>query len=261
MARTVRVAGVLCGAAGGLALLATPAAAHISPDETEVPAGAFATVTLSVPHGCDESPTRQLSIQIPESIVSVTPQVHPGWDIAVEEEPLAEPIEDEGETITERISTVTFTAQAGNELPVHYRDAFTLGYQAPETPGEWLFFKTVQTCVEGETAWIEEYTGEGEEPEAPAPAVMVTDAEADAHGGGTEDEASGDEMADDAASTGDDAAATEDQAAATQESGSDDGDSSTGLAVAGLVVGGLGLGAGGLALARTRKSTAGGAQE
>ena len=59
---------------------------------------------------------------------------------------------------------------------------FTLGFQAPDTPGEYLFFKTIQTCAVGETAWIEEYTGEGEEPEHPAPAVLVTEAGEDGHG-------------------------------------------------------------------------------
>ena len=33
-----------------------------------------------------------------------------------------------------------------------------IGFQAPETAGETLYFKTIQTCIEGETAWIEEWT-------------------------------------------------------------------------------------------------------
>jgi uncharacterized protein YcnI len=236
MARTVRVAAVLCGVAGAVALLASPAGAHVTPDETEVPADAFSAVTLSVPHGCEESPTRQLRIEIPEGIVSVTPQVHPGWEIEVEEEELDEPIEGEGDPITERIATVTYTAERGNELPAHFRDSFTLGYRAPDTPGEYLFFKTVQTCVEGETAWIEEYTGEGEEPEHPAPAVLVTDAQDDGHGGG--DEAAGD----DAGSAG-----------GEEASATTDADDSTGLAVAAMVIGVLGLGTGVLALIRSQK--------
>jgi periplasmic copper chaperone A len=150
--------------------------------------------------------------------------VLPGWDIEVVTEALPEPIEgSHGEEITERESEVIFTAQAGSELADGFRQSYTLGFQAPDTPGEHLFFKTIQTCVEGETAWIQEYTGEGEEPEHPSPVVLVTEAEGDGHG-----------------------------AAAPDDDDDSDSDSATGIAIAGLVVGALGLVAGGTALARSR---------
>ncbi|MGH9210092.1 MAG: YcnI family protein [Acidimicrobiales bacterium] len=244
MRMTVRgliVAGVV---AGGATLLAPPAGAHITPDKDEVPADSFNSVTLTVPHGCEESPTRAIAVEVPEGINSITPQVNSGWDIEVATEELPEPIDDgEGGELTERDSVVTFTAQPGNELPVNYRTQFTLGFRTPDTPGEYLFFKTVQTCVEGETAWIEEYTGEGEEPEHPSPVLLVSEAEPE----GGED-----------AATEDDVAASEDEAAAGDAAGDtaeDDSDSSTGLAAAGLVVGLLGLAAGGFALFRTRSSS------
>lgn len=239
--RAVVVAGVV---AGGATLLAQPAGAHISPDKDEVAAGSFNSVTLTVPHGCEESPTRVLTVEVPEGINTITPQVNPGWTIEVATEELPEPIDDgEGGELTERDATVTFTAEAGNELPPHYRTQFTLGFRTPETPGEYLFLKTVQTCIEGETAWIEEYTGEGEEPEHPSPAVLVTEAEPE---GGEEPEA------EEVAAEGDEAADGDEAAAADSD---DDSDSSAGIAVAGLVAGLLGLAAGGLALFRTRGAT------
>jgi uncharacterized protein YcnI len=256
MAKTAGRLGAVGVAAAGLLLLASPAGGHVAPDKEEVPAGAFTDVALTVGHGCEDSPTRQVSIQVPEAIVSVTPEVRPGWEIAVEEEQLDEPVGGEGEQVTERISTVTYTAASGNELPPHYRDTFTLGFQAPESPGEPLFFKTVQRCVEGEIAWIEEYTGEGEEPDNPAPVVMVTEAAADghAHGDGeAEGESDGEERT--TTPTEEEVAVDAEQAAA--EGSGDDGDDSTGLAIAGLVVGGLGLATGGWALSRTRKAAAG----
>jgi uncharacterized protein YcnI len=242
--KTVRVLGALGAAAGGVVLAAGPASAHISPDKDEVAAGAFSSVTLTVPHGCEDSPTKQLTIQVPEQLNEVSPQVHPGWDIEVTNEDLPEPIDDgEGGEITERSKEVVFTAQRGNELQPHFRDQFTLGYQAPDAEGETLYFKVIQTCVEGETPWIEEWDGEGEEPEHPAPAVMITAATGDEHGGGEE--------ADEAAAEGEEVAA--DNASATSDDSSDDSDSSTGIAVAGLVAGLLGLAAGGFALVKSRK--------
>jgi uncharacterized protein YcnI len=238
MRKTVRALGALSAAAGGLMLTAGPASAHITPDKDEVPADGFTSVTLTVPHGCEESPTKQLTIEVPEALNEVGPQVHPGWDVEVKTEDLPQPVDDgEGGEITERMSQVVFTAERGNELPPHFRDTFTLGFRAPDAEGDHLFFKTVQTCVEGETPWIEEYTGEGEEPEHPAPAVLIGPAEAE------EDAPEAQAVA----APGDDAAA--------DDSSSNDGDSATGIAVAGLVAGLLGLGAGGLALVKTRKPT------
>jgi periplasmic copper chaperone A len=246
MRTTARMAAGGSGVAAALLLTlvaAPPAGAHITPDKEEVPAGGYTQVTLTVPHGCEESPTRQLAVEIPEGLVSVTPMVHPGWDIDTTEVTLDEPVDLHGEEVTESVGQVTFTAQDGNELPPEFRDAFTIGFRTPETPGEWLFFKTVQTCVEGETAWIEEYTGEGEEPEHPAPALRIGPAEEE----GAEDAAAAD------TGSGDGAPADGESAAADT---TDDGDSSTGIAVAGLVVGLLGLAAGGLALLQARRLTA-----
>lgn len=233
MRASARTAAAIAGAGIALAVLAAPASAHVSPDKKEVPAGGFTAVALTVGHGCEDSPTREVVIQVPDGINNVTPAVIPGWDIAVATEALPEPIEgSHGEEITERESEVTFSARPGSELADGFRQSFTLGFQAPDTPGEHLFFKTIQTCVEGETAWIEEFTGDGEEPEHPSPAVLVTPAEepADAEPVATE------------------------EIAASSDAESDGDGSATGLAVAGLVAGLLGLGAGSAALVRAGRA-------
>lgn len=235
--KTVRIAAAAGAGVAALAL-AGPASAHVSPDKTEVAAGAYTAVTLSAGHGCDGLPTTAFEVQIPAPINDVTPAVLPGWDIAIETEPLDPPVEGpHGEQITERESVVTYTAQPGNELPDGFRQSITIGFKAPDTPGEHLFFKTIQHCVEGENAWIEEYTGDGEEPENPAPVLLVTAASGDGHGGAAAPDDSTDQVAAPVPAADDD---------------SDDG-ASTGIAVAGLVAGLLGLGAGGAALARSRK--------
>ncbi|HEY9557699.1 MAG TPA: YcnI family protein [Acidimicrobiales bacterium] len=223
---------VSAGAVAGLALLATasPATAHVSPDKTEVPVGAYTSVALTTGHGCEDSPTTSMAIQIPESIPNVTPAIVAGWDVAIETVPLDEPLEgSHGSQINEREAVVTYTAQPGQELADGFRQSFTIGFQAPDAPGELLFFKTIQTCVEGETAWIEEHTGEGEEPETPAPLVRVV--------------AAGDDG---------DASLVTESAGADADGSDDDGGGSDALAIAGLVAGLVGLAAGGTALVRTQ---------
>jgi uncharacterized protein YcnI len=231
-----------------------PASAHVSADKSEVPAGGFTAVTLTVPHGCEASPTTNIEIEVPELILNVTPSIVAGWDVEVATEPLDEPVEgSHGEQITERESVVTYTAQPGNELPDGFRQSFTLGFQAPDAEGEFLFFKTIQNCVEGQTAWIEEYTGEGEEPEAPAPAVQIVAAEGDGHGGGADDDETDEETTETTEAEADGASDGE-SAAGDGGATDDDGGSSNGLAVAGLVAGLGGLARGGVAFSRTGKT-------
>lgn len=236
---------------GALALgLTAPAGAHISPDKGEVPAGGYTTVTFTVGHGCEDSPTREVAFQIPEGILNASPQVLAGWDVVATESALDEPIPGEGgdEAQTERVSEITWTAQAGNELDPHFRQTFTIGFKAPETAEGPLSFPVIQRCVEGETAWIDETVEGEEEPENPAPFVTLGPAEGDGHGGGDDATASD---AEETAAEGDEEAAG--ATPASNESDSDDGDSN-GLAIAGLIFGLLGLGAGGTALLRSSKS-------
>jgi uncharacterized protein YcnI len=235
-------AGVAAGVAF-VALSAGPASAHVYTEETEVAAGAFSQVTLVVPHGCEGSPTTALEIEVPEGVNSVTPEVHPGWDITVATEPVDPPIEgSHGEQITERDAIITVTAQPGSELADDFRTSFVFGYQAPDAPDTFLFWKTIQTCVEGETAWVTEYTGEGEEPEAPSPVVAVIAAEG---GHGAEEEM--EEPEEEAADT---------TVAAEPISASDDDDDGVDLlSIVALAVGAAGLAFGHIAFARTRSSS------
>ena len=232
-------AGLLALAAGAL-----PAGAHISGDKGEVPAGAYTQVTFTVPHGCEDEPTTAIAISIPEGILNAAPQVVAGWDAETAITALDEPVETaHGEDQTERVSEITWTAQPGNELPSPFRQVFTVGFQAPETPGEDLVFPIVQSCPTAETAWIEVPVEGEEEPEHPAVVVAVGEAEGDGHGSDAAEEEATEEDGD-----AEETATTE---AASSDVDSDDG-GSDGLAVAGVVMGGLGLAAGGAALVKGR---------
>jgi uncharacterized protein YcnI len=228
-------------AAGALVLAAAaPAAAHVTISPSDATAGAYTVLTASVPHGCDGSPTTRVAIQIPEQILSVTPTRHPFYDVRKVMEKLDEPVTDShGNEVTERVDQIVYTA--ADPLPEGQRDAFELSLQLPDTPGETLAFPTVQTCEQGETAWVEVgEDGSEEELEAPAPTVTVLAAE--------EGEGHGD--ADPAAEEAEGEAATAD-VIATTSSGTD----SSALSIAALVAGLLGLAAGLGALVMARRRT------
>lgn len=224
-------------AALALALaVAGPASAHVTVTATDTAAGAYTVLTVSVPHGCDGSPTTKIAVAMPEGVYSVTPTRNPLYDVEKVTEKLDQPVEDaHGNEITERVSQVVYTART--PLPDGERDAFELSLQLPEdAAGETLAFPAIQTCEQGETAWTEEAAEGAEEPEHPAPTITVTDAEEDdAHGAASE------------------TATTVETEPAAAEPADDDEGSGTALGVAGLVAGLLGLAAGVAALVTSRR--------
>jgi periplasmic copper chaperone A len=244
--RTLARLGAFPAATAAIALsLAAPASAHVTATPSTAAAGAYTVVTFSVGHGCEGSPTTRIEIQVPESVLSVTPSRNPFYDVEKTIEKLDEPVADaHGNEVTERTASIVYTAST--PLPDGERDAFELSFQLPDAEGETLSFPTIQTCQEGETGWTEVPADgqDAEELESPAPAFEIVAAEDSGHG----DDAAAEPAADDA-DEADDADASADGSA------DDAGDSSSALGWAGLVAGLLGLAAGGLALARTRSSS------
>jgi periplasmic copper chaperone A len=161
-------------------VVAPAAAAHVTANPTEAPAGSFAMVAFRVPHGCEDSPTTRLTVRIPDGVVFVTPQAVPGWKVSTKTGELAEPIDVEGETITEGVTEVTWR---GGSLSAHEFTDFGISMRLPDQPGETVWFPAVQRCEEGATRWIQ-IPAEGEpEPDEPAPGVTLTASEGE-HGGG-----------------------------------------------------------------------------
>ncbi len=247
--RTLARLGAFPAATAAIALsLAAPAGAHVTATPSTAAAGAYTVVTFSVGHGCEGSPTTKIEIQVPESVLSVTPSRNPFYDVEKTIEKLDEPVADaHGNEVTERTASIVYTAST--PLPDGERDAFELSFQLPDAEGETLSFPTIQTCQKGETSWTEVPADgqDAEELESPAPAFEIVAAEAGGHG----DEAAAEPAADEA----DEADEADGTDASAEESADDAGDSSSALGWAGLVAGLLGLAAGGLALARTRSSS------
>jgi periplasmic copper chaperone A len=141
--------------------VAGPAAAHVSITASETAAGAYTVLTVSVPHGCEGSPTTEVAIHVPEDISEVTPTRNAFYDV---------------EVVSEGVTQVVYTARTA--LPDGQRDTFELSLQIPrDAAGQTLLFPTVQTCEEGSTAWTEVAAdGQSEDDlEHPAPGFLVTE--------------------------------------------------------------------------------------
>lgn len=230
--RTLITASAASLGALALTFAGTAAAqAHVGVSTNTSEAGAYAVATVSVPHGCDASPTTQISIKIPEGIDAVTPTRNAFYSVEKVTETLDTPITDgHGNEVTERVAEVVYTATT--PLPADQRDSFELSLQLPENAaGSTLFFPTVQTCEEGEAAWVQ-IPAEGQdahELELPAPAVEITEAGASSHD-------------------------TEEAETAEAADQSDEGTGGqSALAITGVTLGALGLITGAFALLRSRK--------
>ncbi|GAA1831226.1 YcnI family protein [Agromyces salentinus] len=161
---------------GAVLALAAPlaASAHVTVTPSDTAAGSYSVLTFAFGHGCEASPTTQLTFEMPEEIESVSPTLNPNWTI----EKVAE---------GDRTSQVVYTAVT--PVADGYRDTIALQVHLPEdAAGTTLEFPVLQTCETGETNWNEP-TVEGEaEPEHPAPAITVTEDAADGHGHGASTE-------------------------------------------------------------------------
>jgi periplasmic copper chaperone A len=227
-----RLGAPLAAAAVVTMVAAAPASAHVTVTPSDATAGAFTVLTVSVPHGCDGSPTTRVELQIPEQILSVTPTRNAFYDVDTTVAELDEPVTDEeGNEVTERIGSVVYTAK--EPLPDGMRDTFELSFQVPDAAGETLTFPAIQTCAEEQTAWVEvpEDGQDAEELEHPAPAFEVLPAE----GSGAETTSTSDDSVQEAS------------AEASEES-------SDTLSWVALGMGALGLAVGGTALARSRRT-------
>lgn len=151
---TSRRTGVLItGATAGLLLaVAAPlaASAHVTVTPDAASAGAYSVLTFAFSHGCEDSPTTSLTIDIPEGVDALAPQIEPGWTI--------EAVGADAGIPTQVIYTADAPVENGLRATVTMQAKF-----AEDTEGETLAFPVVQSCVEGETAWVD-LAADGEDP-------------------------------------------------------------------------------------------------
>lgn len=151
---------------------ALPALAHVGLEPAEVTAGSGVTLSFRIGHGCEGEPTETVSVQIPEGVASVRPFPKAGWDLAIETGTLPGPIETDNGTITEGVTVVTWS---GGNLDDAFTDTFQIRATVYGDAGTEVYFPVVQTCADGEHAWIEIPTAGDDDLESPAPGVSLAD--------------------------------------------------------------------------------------
>jgi uncharacterized protein YcnI len=161
----MRFCTVLILAALTAALLAPSAAAHVTLNPDAVPADSFSRFAIRVPTERGV-PTVKLTVRIPEGLTFVSFQPKPGWKRTVQIVKLSKPVTVEGETVTERVGTVTWS---GGKIGPGEFDEFGLSAHVPNSPGRELIFPAVQTYSNGEVVrWIGDPSAD-----EPAPRVKL----------------------------------------------------------------------------------------
>jgi uncharacterized protein YcnI len=137
-----------------LAMAMSPqmAFAHVTAHPNEAPAGTYFQSAFTVPHGCGGEPTLAVRVKIPEGVISVKPQMKPGWEVSIKMRRLQSPVDaGHGRMISETVDEVRWE---GGPLPDAFFDTFGLVMKLPDTPGRTLYFPFVQECSQGVQRWI-----------------------------------------------------------------------------------------------------------
>jgi uncharacterized protein YcnI len=204
---------------------AAPALAHVTAQPGTAEQGSYSVIALRVPTESATAGTVKLQVTLPAGhpIPSVRTTPRPGWTATMTRTPLNPPVEVNGRTVSEVVTSVTWTADPGTRIaPGEFAD-FPLSLGPLPTGVDRLVLPAVQTYGDGEVvAWDQPPAADGSEPEHPAPVVTLTPA-------------------------------TEETVAAAPAGGTDT--TARWLGGAGLLVGALGLGFGAGSVVRGRHRT------
>lgn len=182
---------VTAGLVTGLLVALVPALdayAHVSVSSPDATPGGFGTVVFRVPNESESANTTAISVQLPADtpFPSVEVGAMPGWTATTATSTLPEPVEVEGFTVTDAVSSVTWTAD-GDGLPPEQFGEFQLSVGPFADDVDEVVFTVTQTYSDGEIVEWSDPTVEGQdEPEHPAP-VLALEPAADADGDTSDD--------------------------------------------------------------------------
>jgi uncharacterized protein YcnI len=158
---------------GCLLVACLPAQAHITIDSPAVMAGTYARLVLRVTHGCQGSPTKAVSVYLPEAFRFAKAKVKQGWTISYEKANLARPVQSHGRSLTETTAVIRWE---GGQIPDDQFDEFVLTGRVDESASGRLPLRVLQECEQGQTDWQG-----APDSKAPAPALEVKPAKSRPH--------------------------------------------------------------------------------
>lgn len=121
-------------------LVSQTVSAHVTVKPNQAGISMYQTFSVNVPVE-KEIPTVGIRLVIPEGLSSVTPNVKPGWRIAIKKDGTGEDA---------KVTEITWT---GGTIPAGQRDEFAFSAKTPATPTS-MYWKAYQTYRDGTiVAW------------------------------------------------------------------------------------------------------------
>jgi periplasmic copper chaperone A len=212
----------------GLSIGAGIASAHVTVNPNTAVAGSYTKLTFRVPNESAKASTVKLTVNFPmdHPFASVSIKKQPGWTAKATTSKLSTPIsDDDNATITQAVSSITWTADASGKIALGEFAEFDVSVgPVPKVPS--MAFDAIQTYDDGSVVkWDQPTPASGVEPEYPAPVLTISAAAQTTPANPSA-----------AATT---AAVTASQEAATSSSTSDN--TARILGVVGIIVGAIGL--------------------
>ena len=199
-----RTVAVMAAAAGLVLAAALPASAHVTVSSPDAAPGGFGKLVFRVPNESDSARTTKLVVELPTDtpFASVSTKPVPGWTVEARPTRLPQPVEVNGATVTEAVTTITWTATRGGGLPPDQFTEFEVSAGTfPEDTGS-LAFPTIQTYSDGQVArWVQPVEPGAPEPESPAPVLELAAAGHSSHHGGEDTQAASSDIAPASATT------------------------------------------------------------
>ena len=175
-----RLAGLVALTAVGVLAGAGVAAAHVHVDPSSTATGSYSLLTFQVPNESATAGTTAVRVEIPADrpLASVSWEAVPGWTASVQKGALPAPVTQGDLTLTEAVSSVTWTADPGTSVGPGQFARFLLSV-GPLPDATTLSFPVDQTYDDGTVVrWADPENADGTEAEHPVPAFTLTPATA-----------------------------------------------------------------------------------
>jgi len=184
--------------AAGISLaIAAPLAAmaDFSIDPGQAEPGDYALITVRLPNESETEKTNRVELKLPTDtpITSVRFVPVPGWDAELVRSELPEPVMVGESEITEAVTSIIWTAQAGSELGDGALLLLPISLGPIPDVGS-IVLTAVQTYTDGS---VVSWSGTEEGAEKPAPVLFINDEPVDHNDAAETDDALGDDEAND----------------------------------------------------------------
>lgn len=157
---------------------ALDAYAHVGVSSPDAAPGAeVGKLVFRVPNESDSANTTAITVTLPSDtpFPFVSVGAMPGWTATTTKATLPEPVEVEGFTVTDAVSTVTWTADGAGIPPDQFAE-FQLSVGPFADDVDQYVFTATQTYSDGEVVNWADPTVEGQdEPDHPAPVLQLAD--------------------------------------------------------------------------------------